>query len=414
MSFLDTILINSICIIFPELVYLIYQARINQNNDEINNTAFEIVLFSSLFLIIKLTGAKYNEYSIVLINIPLLFSYIKGKKGFSLILSTILIGYFHVILNCSLMFLIMEYLSYYILFLFYTKRSDITVRKAILLFTLVHTFFFSFYIYYEHINSGFIPVYNKIFICMLTFFVCSNVYFSLLKRSEEIIDLNYTLKELEHEKMIRDSLFKLTHEIKNPIAVCKGYLDMIDLKDQKASSKYIKTIKNEISRTLVIMDDFLDITKIKINRDIMDINYLLEDTIISMRPIFKKNDVVINTTISSDEIYIDGDYDRLKQVLVNILKNALEAKSPKRKLRIKIKGKLDNDYFIITIEDNGVGMSKEELKEMGEAFYTTKTKGTGLGVLLSKEIVELHNGELTYESTKEKGTTVELKLPTLE
>ncbi len=415
MSFFDTILINTICILFPELIYIIYQARINNyESNEFENNIFELVLLSSLFLIIKLTGERYNHYSIVLINIPILFSYIKGKKNFALVLSTILILYFYAILNYNIIYLMIEYISYYLLYLVYFKSDEVTVNKTILLFTLIKAFFFSIYIYYVNRSSGLFPIFDMIFISMLTFYICSNIYYLFLNKGEEIINLNYSLKELEKEKTLRNSLFKLTHEIKNPIAVCKGYLDMINLNDIKKTSKYIRIVKSEINRTLTIMDDFLDITKVKVEKNIMDINYLLEDVINSMKPLFKEKNIKFNTNLNDEEIYINGDYNRLKQVFINVIKNAIESKSEERELIIKLNCFIKNNSYYIRIEDNGVGMTKEELNSLGDAFYTTKNKGTGLGVLLSKEIIELHEGIMAYSSTKNEGTTLELRLPIID
>ena len=186
---------------------------------------------------------------------------------------------------------------------------------------------------------------------------------------------------------------------------------MINLNDSKTTFKYLNIIKNEIGRTLTIMDDFLDITKVKVEKNIMDINYLLEDVSNSMKPLFKENNIKLETYLLDDEIYINGDYNRLKQVFINIIKNAIESKSEKRNLIVKISCVLEKNDYIITVKDNGVGMTNEELNEIGKAFYTTKNKGTGLGVLLSKEIIELHNGTISYTSIKGKGTNVELKLP---
>ena len=91
MSFFDTILLNTICIMFPLLVYLIYLAYLNNSNENLKfeSTLFEIALVTSLFFTIKLTGNRYNNYTIILLNIPILFSYLRGKTTFALILSFI-------------------------------------------------------------------------------------------------------------------------------------------------------------------------------------------------------------------------------------------------------------------------------------------------------------------------------------
>ena len=112
---------------------------------------------------------------------------------------------------------------------------------------------------------------------------------------------------------------------------------------------------------------------------------------------------------SLDEVLIEGDYNRLKQVLINLIKNAKE--SIKDKGMVVLEGKVLNKSYVINVRDNGAGMDKETLKNIGTAFYTTKKKGTGLGVCLSREIIERHNGTITYFSKLKRGTTVRITLP---
>jgi len=219
------------------------------------------------------------------------------------------------------------------------------------------------------------------------------------------------MEELEKEKTIRNSLFKITHEIKNPIAVCKGYLDMIDLSNKKKIDKYVPIIKNEINRTLTLLDDYLDFSKVKIEKDIIDIIMLIEDTIRSMGTLLKDKNITINLDIDDEEVYMFADYNRLKQVLINIIKNSMESKMDERDLIIDFKTDITKDKIKIIIDDNGIGMDKDELEKLGEAFYTTKPNGTGIGVNLSKEIIERHNGSISYESEKYIGTIVTISLP---
>ena len=126
-------------------------------------------------------------------------------------------------------------------------------------------------------------------------------------------------------------MFKITHEIKNPIAVCKGYLDMLDLRDSKKVKKYIPIVKDEIERTLILMDDFLDYTKVEIEKEEADLYMLLEDTCDMTKPLFKKNDIQLQFEIHDDEIYLNLDYNRMKQVFVNIFKNSIEARDKRKK-----------------------------------------------------------------------------------
>lgn len=233
------------------------------------------------------------------------------------------------------------------------------------------------------------------------------IYF--LFKALGVVDLNTTLYQLEKEKELRASLFKITHEIKNPIAVCKGYLDLMDInKDKK--DKYISIIKSEINRTIILMDDFLDYTKVNLNKEELDLYMLLEEVKDCVYPLMRQNNVKTEFLIPDDEVYIEADYNRLKQVLINVLKNSLETKD-KENMNIILNTFLKKDYIIIKIKDNGSGMDKETLDNIGKMFYTTKIKGTGLGVSLSKEIIKLHDGNMKYESIPGKGTTVSITLP---
>jgi len=242
-------------------------------------------------------------------------------------------------------------------------------------------------------------------------YINTYIILTLLNKGENIISFHMNLKDIEQEKQIRTTLFQITHEIKNPLAVCKGYLDMFNINNHEHTIKYIPIIKGEVKRALTILQDFLDLTKIKVDKSIMDINMLLEDITLSLTPLFKQYNITPKITITDEEVFINGDYDRLKQVIINVVKNSVEAIPKTKKGIIKLSTYYDKKYFKIIIEDNGCGMSEETLKKVKTPFYTTKTNGTGLGVSLSNEIVTNHEGKLEYTSVIKKGTKVTISLP---
>ena len=231
----------------------------------------------------------------------------------------------------------------------------------------------------------------------------------LYKKGEDIIKLHMNLKELEKETQLRSSLFKITHEIKNPIAVCKSYLDMFDI-NNKNHERYIDILKEEMDKILLLLQDFLSMNKIKIQKEILDINLLLEDVVNQFEPVLKEKNIKFKHNICEDEVFVLGDYNRLNQVLINMIKNSIEA--IEKNGIISIDYKIEENFKII-IEDNGMGIPKDELEKIKEPFYTTKKNGTGLGVSLSIEIVNAHNGKLQYEILK-KGTRVIIELPIYE
>ena len=214
-------------------------------------------------------------------------------------------------------------------------------------------------------------------------------------------------KELQKEQQIRLSLFKITHEIKNPVAVCKAYLDMFDVTNLEHAKKYVPILRNEIERLLLLLQDFLLVNKANLNYEIMDVSMLLEEVTKEISPYMKEKQVSFHTDILEDELFINGDYLRLSQVLINLLKNSIEAKSKE----IHLWTNLTNQSLEVYIEDNGEGMKEEVMKRMMEPFYTTKRKGTGLGVSLSNEIVLAHQGKLEYRSKVGVGTRVKITLP---
>lgn len=246
---------------------------------------------------------------------------------------------------------------------------------------------------------------------ILIFVVTMTSILALIKEGEKIIERNKVLQELEREKALKLALFKLTHEIKNPIAVCKGYLEMLDPKKKEKIEKYLPIIQDEINRTLTIINDFSDYGKLKIEKEEVDLVMLIEEIEETLAPLLQEKEVDAKFIIKDEEIYIELDYNRIKQVLINLIKNAIESKDNTRKLKIKVSVKRLPEEVQVKIEDTGSGMSKETLDNISKIFYTTKQNGTGLGVALSKEIVEQHHGTLHYQSELGKGTKVIILLP---
>lgn len=409
MNFSEELLINTILLLFPIFVYLLYVAYSNNVNKKKNDYILDIANIISLYLLIKYRIYFSNIAFLLLINIPLILCLLKKRYKCAFILTIIIIIYHNIIYDINLLNVSIEYIVYFLFFIYFNtkkKNYDFFIYSFIFLKGII----LSFEIFYLIPNeNNFSLLVFEIFLILLVFYVVSSLSVYLLEKGEQILSLNNVLKELEKEKVLRNSLFKITHEVKNPIAVCKGYLDMMDYDDVNKIKKYNGIIKSEINRTLNIMDDFLDYTKIKVFLEPMDIVMLLEDTLMATDTLLETNNIKMITDIPEKEIYIKGDYNKLKQVFVNVIKNSIEAMEDKKGF-VKTKLKEDKNKIIITIEDNGKGMNKETLTKVNEMFFTTKEKGTGLGVPLSNEIIKLHNGKMKYESIENKKTKVTITL----
>jgi two-component system sporulation sensor kinase B len=186
---------------------------------------------------------------------------------------------------------------------------------------------------------------------------------------------------------------------------------MFDIDNSSHARRYIPIIKQEIERTLTLMSDFMMFTKINIEKRKMDVSVLLQDVCEMSYFMLKDKKIKFSCSVMDEEVLIDGDYGRLKQVFTNIIKNAMEAIDDSKQGVIKFHAKASSKGFIVTIADNGAGMNKQVLSKIGEAFYTTKSGGTGLGVKFSKEIIEAQGGYINYKSSPSVGTTVSIMLP---
>jgi two-component system sporulation sensor kinase B len=408
MNIFESLFINTVFILFPLFCYLLFVAHQRACGKKTNKIIYDVAIYTSLYLTLKY-GTINMGISIMLIFIPLLIAYLKRDILTAIIISLVIGIYYHFDFRIDSLLIISEFMTYLIIFFIFFKNKN---RDAIIIniFTIVKILFALIEAYYSFFKD-----FNLFCILVLvgSFYLMVKLVCYLLKKGEESSELGMAVRELEKQKQLRDSLFKITHEIKNPLAVSKGYLDMLDTNNKSQVERYIPIIKQEIDRTLTLMNDFLNLTKLKVEKSHIDVSVVLNDICESLEILIKSNNIAFNYDVFDDEVYLLGDYDRLKQVFINLIKNAIESIPKGRKGVIELRTKKTNNNVVVTIEDNGIGISKEVLNKLGEPFFTTKKGGTGLGIRFSKEIIEAHEGTITYKSEQKKGTTVKIILPTL-
>lgn len=402
---MNSIIINVILIIFPILMYLVISCYNLLTTRNVERVIFIITVCTSLYL--SLTYNINNEKELLLFcNIPILICYFKKEYGMGLILSlmVIIVSYFEYDFN--LYVLIVKYILYFITYILLFRRKDF--RYLFLKITAIIQGFFITFEYFiisnNEIDKIFYLILDTLFIYIITF-VC--LY--LFKLADNITLLYSNMNKVQEENKLKNSLFKLTHEIKNPLAVCKGYMDMINLNNVDKANKYIKIVKSEIDRSLDVMNDFMEYSKIKVNKEIFDLNILFGEIYDSFNLLLKGRGIKFKYTNDYDELYLWGDYNRLKQVFVNVIKNSVEAIQDNGIIEMIVS--VNKNGVEIIIQDNGIGMSESELEHIYEMFYTSKRNGTGLGVSLSYEIILGHNGSMKYQSVKNEGTKCIIELP---
>ena len=410
MPIFENIILLFVFLFFPITCYLIYITHLSNMDRKEQSILLDISLISALFLIIRYINDK-SIYILLFYNIPLLIAYLKGKIPTIIALSITIVFFYNLYISIPLIILSLEYLLYFIIYLYISKYKSKSTNY-INIFVAIKIFMISFIIFYI-INPNGSIISNLIYLIITStlFIVFTYLSLFLFEKGEDITNLYSIMKESKKDKLLFESLSKLTHELKNPISVCKGYLEIIDKNGYQKAPKYLPIISSEIERSLSVINDFSSLGKLKeLNKEEVDLQVLLEEIITILNPLFKKYNANIYLNVKQD-IYLSLDYLRMKQVFVNILKNALETRKEEEPLNVQIEVKKSLKAVKIIIKDNGIGMDKNTLDKITEIFYTTKANGNGLGVVLSKEIVEMHHGTINYKSQKEKGTTVTITLP---
>lgn len=224
------------------------------------------------------------------------------------------------------------------------------------------------------------------------------------------------------QKTVQDrDLFidSISHELKTPLTVISIYTQMLKSGKSKTSKKEIyEKIFNETKRLSRMVEQIFHTNQIKSNKyvynweecSVKEIIRQAEEYFLLNHP--KREIVIIDKTKSYCNVV--GDFEKLLQVVVNIIDNA--AKYSPKNTKIKVNLKNDENFVIIDVKDKGKGIDKNEIPKLFQRFYrgkANKERGLGLGLFLAKRIIEKHNGEIMISSKKKKGTKVEIKLPIL-
>lgn len=224
------------------------------------------------------------------------------------------------------------------------------------------------------------------------------------KRSEELL--------LRSEKLsvVGRLAAGVAHEIRNPLTSLKGFLQLLNSRINDYE-EYFEIMLNELERINFIVSEFLVIAKPQaVNFVRKDVAIILLNTIALLNTQAIINNVQIVSEFYSDIPLIECDENQLKQVFINVLNNSIESMPKGGEIRIEVKN-MSNKEVLIRCIDQGCGIPEDRIPRLGEPFYTTKEKGTGLGLMVSFRIIENHRGKINISSTMNQGTVVDIRLP---
>ncbi|MGG3450241.1 sensor histidine kinase [Domibacillus aminovorans] len=242
----------------------------------------------------------------------------------------------------------------------------------------------------------------------IIFFVVFN------EKSKKEAALNNELDKLEKLKTVSELAASISHEVRNPLTVAKGFLQLLkepNLTDQDRTH-YLNIAVDALNQAESRITDYLTFAKPSLeNIKILDLHQELIYIEKFIGPYAAMNNVQIEVQLEED-IYIAGEDQKLHQCLINIMKNGIESMPQGGKLLIELRRVGDN--AMITVTDTGIGMDEEQLERMGSPFFTTKDIGTGLGTMVVYSIVKTMRGEITVKSEIGKGTSFSVLLPLAE
>lgn len=204
----------------------------------------------------------------------------------------------------------------------------------------------------------------------------------------------------------------IAHEIRNPLTAINGFMKLLRSSERR-NDNYFNIIESELKRIEFIVNELLVLSKPQTAHICkpMDFSLVLEQVITFMSGQAAMKNIEIIPVHSGQPIWIQGEANQLKQVFINLLKNAIEAMNSGGVIHIHALAN-DNEARII-VQDEGCGMTEEQIKALGKPFYTTKETGTGLGFMITHNIVHNHGGAITIESIPEQGTSFTVTIPTI-
>jgi two-component system, sporulation sensor kinase E len=228
-----------------------------------------------------------------------------------------------------------------------------------------------------------------------------------------------TQQTIESERLNALTLLAagVAHEIGNPLNSLHIHLQLMERKIRELDGapkeelqESINVARAEISRLDSIVSQFLRaIRPTKPQLLAENINEIVKEAVRFFGPEIKDRDMVVEQELRSDLPPVQVDRDQMKQAFYNVIKNSLEAM--KRRGILRIRTDMDATHLLVSFKDTGGGISAEDLGRVFEPYFTTKTSGTGLGLLIVRRIVREHGGELAIESSEGKGVTLTIRLP---
>lgn len=233
----------------------------------------------------------------------------------------------------------------------------------------------------------------------------------VISYSKELELFNGKLQQSEKMEILSELAASVAHEVRNPLQVTRGFLQLLGGKTGTKEQEYLNLALTELDRASEIITDFLTFAKPELDEiQVLDVAEELRHIEGILMPMATMHGGAIELDANPD-LRIQGNSSKFKQAFINMIKNSIEAFTEKGLIRVEAYER--EGQVIIRIEDNGIGMDEEELKRLGEPYFSNKTKGTGLGLMVTFRIIEVMQGKMHIKSEKGVGTVITVSFPSV-
>ncbi|MED3120965.1 HAMP domain-containing sensor histidine kinase, partial [Bacillus thuringiensis] len=317
---------------------------------------------------------------------------------------------------------VLEVIFLLIVPLFLSKKWSLFSRdKKLILAFMISSFYVFVSLVLGMINvlleTGFTPYISQIysgFIFASLIMVMTMVFqVYLTEYLNENALLRTEMQKSEKLNIVSELAASVAHEVRNPLTVVRGFIQLLESTEDVKNKDYMRLVLAELDRAEQIISDYLNLARPQIEKKehICLSAQLIEMTTL-MSSFAAMQGVYLQVEIS-ESLYTIGDKTKLKQAIMNVVKNGIEAIQG-NKGYLKVTAIQKDETIIIRVKDSGVGMTKEQLARLGQPYYSLKEKGTGLGLMVTFSILQAHNGTLEYKSESGKGTEAIIILPAVQ
>ncbi|NWF68208.1 MAG: GAF domain-containing protein [Chloroflexi bacterium] len=225
----------------------------------------------------------------------------------------------------------------------------------------------------------------------------------------------------EMDQLKNELVATVSHDLKQPLSVMSGYLDLLDMHRQfdDMGLNFIAMIERSIRNMRSLIDDLLDLASIesgaKLKLQAVQLRDVLNNCLENITPLAESKQIKVLYTLPEYLPQVRGDPSRLHQVFVNLIGNAVKYTQPSGRVQVRVESRGQSVH--VAVEDNGMGISPEDQARIFDRFYrvrrpeTETIEGTGLGLAIVKKLVEAHNGKIGLESHLGEGSTFHVTLP---